>query len=206
MPPATVRSWVLGRHYPTRSGPKFFKPIVARPDTNIPLLSFVNLVECHVLSAIRRQHTVPLPSVRKALDYLTTHFASKHPLVEQKFETDGIDLFVERYGQLINVSKEGQTVMRGMIKTYLRRIERDQEGNVLRLFPFTRSHPAPGPKIIVIDPFVSFGKRTIVGTGIPTSIIADRYKTGESVDELAEDYGRQKLEIEEAIRSELQAA
>ena len=41
------------------------------------------------------------------------------------------------------------------------------------------------------------------GSGIPTTIIAERYKAGESVDELADDYGRKRLEIEEAIRCEL---
>ena len=38
---------------------------------------------------------------------------------------------------------------------------------------------------------------------IATAVIAERYKAGESVDQLAEDYGRNRLEIEEAIRCEL---
>ena len=47
------------------------------------------------------------------------------------------------------------------------------------------------------------GERVLVGTGIPTAIVAERYKAGESIDELAEDYGRSRNEIEEAIRCEL---
>jgi uncharacterized protein (DUF433 family) len=43
----------------------------------------------------------------------------------------------------------------------------------------------------------------LAGTGIPTAIVAERYKAGESIDELAEDYGRSRKEIEEAIRCEL---
>ncbi len=39
------------------------------------------------------------------------------------------------------------------------------------------------------------------GTGIPTAISSA--KAGESMDELAEDYGRSRNEIEEAIRCEL---
>ena len=56
---------------------------------------------------------------------------------------------------------------------------------------------------MVIDPRVSFGRPSIIGTGIPTSIIAERYKAGESVEDLADDYGLQPLQIQEAIRSEL---
>jgi uncharacterized protein (DUF433 family) len=56
---------------------------------------------------------------------------------------------------------------------------------------------------VVIDPRISFGRPVLAGSGIPTAVIADRYKAGESVDELADDYGRKRLEIEEAIRCEL---
>jgi uncharacterized protein (DUF433 family) len=50
---------------------------------------------------------------------------------------------------------------------------------------------------------VSFGRPVLAGTGIPTAVIAERYKAGESMDDLADDYGRRRLEIEEAIRCEL---
>jgi uncharacterized protein (DUF433 family) len=44
---------------------------------------------------------------------------------------------------------------------------------------------------------------TLVGTEIPTAVVAERYKAGESIDELAGDYGRSRKEIEEVIRCEL---
>jgi hypothetical protein len=53
IPIATLRSWVRGRHYPTEAGEKFFKPVIDLPDPNLASLSFVNLVEAHVLDAIR---------------------------------------------------------------------------------------------------------------------------------------------------------
>jgi len=84
--------------------------------------------ETHVLSAIRREHRVPLDRVRAAIDYLRKQFDSDHPLAEYVFETDGIDLFVDKYGQLINVSRHGQLEMKQLIAVYLRRIERDRSG------------------------------------------------------------------------------
>jgi uncharacterized protein (DUF433 family) len=203
-PRATVRSWVLGRPYPTKAGSKFFKPVVIVPDAAHRALSFINLVEVHVLDALRRDHHVPLDKIRVALEYLRNKFGSKHPLAEDRFATDGLDLFVQKYGQLINASRAGQLGMREILETYLRRVERDAQGVALRLYPFTRKRAPDEPRSVVIDPFISFGKPVLAGTGISTAIVAERYKAGESVGQLSADYGRSDLDIEEAIRCELE--
>ena len=204
IPVATLRSWVLGRYYPTESGPRFFEPIIDLPDQHRGVLSFINLVEAHVLAAIRRKHRLPLPQVRQALHYVEKQFPSKHPLADQRFETDGLNLFVQKWGQLINISQYGQLAIRRLLEAHLRRIERDRDGLPTRLYPFTRKFEPEEPRVVVIDPFVSFGRPVIVGTGIPTAVVAERYKAGETIDELAQDYGYQRLGIEEAIRCELQ--
>ena len=203
IPPATLRSWVAGRKYPTGSGPKFFTPVIELPDDARAGLSFVNLVEAHVLDAIRRHHQVPLNKIQQAIDYLRKQFSSKHPLAEQRFETDGLDLFVDKFGQLINVTQSGQIALRELLKAHLHRVEHDATGAAIRLYPFTRKRDVREPKVVVIDPQISYGRPVLVGTGIPTAVVAERYKAGESIDELAEDYGRQRKEIEEAIRCEL---
>jgi len=203
IPPATLRSWVAGRKYPTGSGPKFFSPIIQLPEDVRAGLSFVNLVEAHVLDAIRRHHQVPLTKIREAIHYLRKHFSSKHPLAEQRFQTDGIDLFIDKFGQLINVTQSGQLALRELLKAHLHRVEHDATGTVVRLYPFTRKCDLHEPKVVVIDPHISYGRPVLVGTGIPTAVVAERYKAGESIDELAEDYGRSRKEIEEAIRCEL---
>lgn len=43
----------------------------------------------------------------------------------------------------------------------------------------------------------------LTGTVIRTAIVAERHKAGGSVEELARDYNREHLDIEEAIRCEL---
>jgi uncharacterized protein (DUF433 family) len=204
LPRATLRSWVLGRHYPTRSGTGYFRPVIIPTESNPPILSFINLVEAHVLGAIRRQHKVPLPAVRKALRYVTQQFPSRHPLADQSFETDGLNLFVEKFGQLINVSSEGQLAIRAVLEAHLRRIERDPSGAPLRLYLFTRMAESEEPKSVVIDPFVSFGRPVLVGTSVPTSAVAERYKAGETIESLANDYDCPSLQIEEAIRCEFE--
>lgn len=204
MPQATLRSWVAGRSYPTATGAKQFRPIIEPADRKRLRLSFINLVEAHVLSALRREHReIRLPKIRQAIDYLHRHFSSRHPLADHQFETDGLDLFVQKYSKLINVTQEGQLAMREVLRAFLRRIVRDNKGAPVRLYLFTRRGEANEPQAVMVDPTISFGRPVLEGTGIPTEVLAQRYKAGDSLDELAEDYGRRKEEIEEAIRYEL---
>lgn len=208
IPLATLRSWIRGRSYPAGGTKKQFVPLIHLTKSSATSLSFMNLVEAHVLDAIRREHKIPMHKVRKALAYVKKHFNLEYPLAEQQFETDGLNLFIEDLTKTVSISEAGQLAMREMIQSYLKRIERDRKGLPIKLYPFTRkrSSDLDEPKLVVIDPAVSFGRPVIMGTGIPTNIIAERYKAGESNDELAKDYGCNRTQIEEAIRCELEIA
>jgi uncharacterized protein (DUF433 family) len=76
-------------------------------------------------------------------------------------------------------------------------------GVAARLYPFTRKEARDEPRAVVIDPRAGFGRPVLVGTGIPTAIVAERFKAGDQPDELAKDYRRDPSEILEAIRCEL---
>lgn len=208
IPETTLRSWVRGRRYPLRRSdlPGVFRAVIALPDEAKALLSFTNLVEAHVLDAIRREHGVRLKEVRDAIHYMQNRMRVEHPLAVRGMVTDGRDLFVRHYAQLVNVSRDGQLAMAGILDAYLRRVDWDEAGFAIRLYPFTRKRELEEPKSIVIDPEISFGKPVLVGTGVPTSTVAERYKAGESVEDLATDYDLKRDEIEEAIRCELRAA
>ena len=207
MPDGTLRSWVVGRWYPVAGQSKRSRPLIHLDDPQGQYLSFINLVEAHVLAAIRRRHGVKLPKVRTALDYVKGQFKIERPLIDQTFQTDGLDLFVERYGDLINASREGQQAMKEIISVYLKRIERDAKGLPIKLYPFTRDTESDAarksdPRVVVMNPAVSFGRPVIAGTGIPVSSIYERYKAGDSVANLAQDFNLETGAIEEAIRCE----
>ena len=53
---------------------------------------------------------------------------------------------------------------------------------------------------------MEFGRPVLKLSAVPTAVIADRYKAGESIAALADDYGEEPLNIEEAVRCELQPA
>src|SRR5271156_6157983 len=80
MPEGTLRSWVVGRLYPVAGATKRSRPLIHLNDPTDQYLSFINLVESHVLAAIRRRHGVKLPKVRTALDYVKRQFKIERPL------------------------------------------------------------------------------------------------------------------------------
>ncbi len=161
------------------------------------------MVELHVLNAIRRYHKVPLEKVRQGVAYLQNSYGMEHPLAYKKLYTDGIDLFIEHLGNLVNASRSGQLVIPEIVQIYLKRIEWDEADNPVKLYPFTRTKETELPRLIVINPTVFFGKPVLEGTGIPTNILALRYAAGDSIEELAVDYDCDRLKVEEAIRYEL---
>lgn len=198
IPLSTTRAWLLGQGS--------FAPVVEIADRAGKSLSFVNLVELHVLAAIRRKHRISLQRVRPAVEFVQERLKVRHPLANAGMLTDGTDLLVEWCGRVLNVSKRGQIEMRELLEAYLDRVERDDAGRATRLYPFSRKDVLEDPRSIVIDPRLEFGRPCLAGTGVPTAEIADRYKAGESWESLAEDYGRPREQIEEAIRYELPSA
>lgn len=207
MPTATLRSWVIGRMYPVAGGTRLFRPVIAIADKERKRLSFINLVEAHVLNAIRRTHHIALPKVRSALDYLRRQLGSPRPLIDRQFTTDNVNLFIDYYGRLMNITEPGQYAMREVLSEHLKLIRRDPQGIPKRLFLFpARAERRDREPPIMIDPRISFGRPVLVGTGISTTALTQRFEAGESMDELAEDYGRPRAQIEEAIRFERHAA
>jgi uncharacterized protein (DUF433 family) len=209
LPAATLKAWSFGQAYRSHSGVKRrFQPVIAPADRKKRLLSFANLCELHVLSAIRRNHKIPLPKVRASLDYVKEQLGSDRPLLDRDFRTNGIDLFVQHASKLLNVSQQGQQALRGEFELALARIERDKQGAPIRLFPFSRSLTSERqqPKTVVIDPRLAFGRPVLARIAVPTEIISDRFNAGDSIPELAQDYRVGEEEIAEALRFEQRRA
>jgi uncharacterized protein (DUF433 family) len=206
LPVSTLRSWVLGQNYRVGDQPKFFKPVIEIADRKNRQLSFINLVEAFVLTGIRRQHEIPLPKVRKAVDYLRRTFDSRRPLSDEQFETDGVDLFVEKMGSLIGATQEGQIQMRDVIRDRLERVRRDPKGIPEKIVLFPARPDTKGSADVVIDPRLSFGRPVLDRLGVRTAILAERFDAGDSIETLAREYEAPPEAIQNAIRCERRAA
>jgi uncharacterized protein (DUF433 family) len=193
--PATLRSWVIGRSYPRGSGTGYFKPLIQLPDQELRLLSFNNFIEAYVLRSLRQEHGVSIKAVRTALDYAQSEFNIPRLLLSHDLLTAAGDLFLQRYGELINLSRSGQLALRKMLQAHLQRIDWDSKLPV-RLYPFIDFDVK---RLIAIDPAIKFGRPVIIRKGISTSIIVDRIDAGETPEAVADDYGLDGNEVEMAI-------
>lgn len=197
LPLATTARWVA-----PQTG------LLVRPE-DATALSFLNLVELHVLAAIRHLYQLPLAKVRHAVQYVRREFGTDHPLAERQFETDGVDLFIRELDVLINASRHGQVAMRELVAAYLKRVERDATGFPLRLYPLyqatadTAAEVRRAPTLIAVDPAISFGRPMLANSGIPVDIIVSRYRAGDSIRDLMADYQLPEEAVEEALRYEL---
>jgi uncharacterized protein (DUF433 family) len=204
LPTRTLQDWIYGRHYLAEGRRKFFRPLIEIPVRRKPFLSFVNLVEAYVLGALRREHDVPMWKVRRALDYVQKHFQRRHPLAYKWFQTDGVDVFVERYGSIIDVGSSGQLAIADLLRNRLRRIEHDADGIAARVYLFTRRcapHEEAGePRLVVVDPLRGFGQPVVEGTGIPVTAIAERFDAGDKMEDLVADYRLEPSQVLEAVR------
>ena len=96
--------------------------------------------------------------------------------------------------------------MKQVLAAAMVRVRWDDSGYPIRLFPYTRNGTDNTVDLIMIDPGISGGRAVITGTRIAVEVVAERYKVGESINELARDYGVKREGIEEAIRCELPIA
>jgi uncharacterized protein (DUF433 family) len=204
MPVATLRTWVAGRQYPTRGGPRDFVPLITLPHPRTLVLSYINLVEAHVLRCMRFGHRIKLRKVRAGIDYLREEFRSPHPLATHDFLTDGLDLLVTQFDQLINVSKYGQMALRDVLEAFLLRIEREDSGFPITLYPlpsYERIDQAAGqPRPVAVSPWVAFGQPVVPKSGVKAEALFSRWTAGETISELSEDYALEPNKLEAAIQ------
>jgi uncharacterized protein (DUF433 family) len=192
IPVTTLLAWTQGQNYITQKGVRrTFRPLITLADPKDRLLSFYNLVEAHILRSTT-ERGVPLTNIRKALDYVHKGTPGNHPLLTNDFETSGKELFIKHLGATINATAHGQRDMREILEKYLVLVPRDAYGLPLKVFPINSRR-------LAIDPLFSSGKPIVRDKGVAASVLWGRKTSGESIPEIAKDYGLTDIEVREAI-------
>jgi uncharacterized protein (DUF433 family) len=196
VPRSTLATWVRGQrvHGKTRM------QRLIEVERTTGLLSFNNLAEAYVLASLTRRFELPMQRVRNALRFV----GGIRPLLTTPFHTDGRGIFVEQFGNLIDATQGGQAAIREVVESSLQRVDVDEKQLPLRLYPWRREPTEP--RIIALDPRRAFGKPTVVGSSVQSETIIDRHRAGDSVAQLAADYGLSGDVIEGVLRWGLDAA
>ena len=164
------------------------------------MLSFVNLVEGHVIKGLTSKG-FKTAKIRAAVEYAQRRENLAHPLVSQHLETAIGSLFIRRNGKYVNISGGGQFEISAFLHSYLERIDYENS-QAIRFFPVVGRKQS---KNIVVTPEVRFGKPMLVSKGITTHIIAKRAHDGETMKAISESYGLTEAEVGEAVTFEAAA-
>src|SRR5262249_22824767 len=153
----------------------------------------------HVLRSLRTEHGVPVKALRSALTYAERELGIERLLLRPELRTDAGKVFLDHYGELIELSASGQLAMRQLFDEHLKRIEWDSSKAPVRLYPFLSAAAPSDARPVVIDPRIAFGRPVVARKAITTAMIAARIDAGESVADIASDYDLAPPEIEQAI-------
>ena len=190
IPVSTLRAWTRGQ--------EGFNPVF-KPASEQGL-SYFNLIEAQVLRAIRKIHKISMPNVRKALDIAEGEYGKTRLFIDREFRFGAFGLFIEQYSKLISLTQSSQETLYNLLKDYLDRVEYDKQGFPKMFFPSLETEP--DERLILINPFVSFGRATVVTRSISTDAIVARIEAGEEKEFVSQDYGIPEEEIEAAIEYE----
>lgn len=200
---STLRTWFFGRKYETAAGRSLFEPLI-RPASEGPrLLSFNNLIEAHMLLALRRVHDVPMSAVREAVGVAAERLGVARLFLLDSLETAFGEVFIEHYGRVVHLRRTQQIALRDYFEAHLQRVTLDELSAPKEFFPFLRAstvfHGENGDRPISINPRLGFGQPVVAGTGVQTAVITERVNAGEDEESVASDYGMTRAQVRAAI-------
>lgn len=204
MPPSTLANWAKGytHRFPGRATVEK-GPVITSVEPELrqgPSIPFVGLVEAMVVQAFRRTQ-LPLQRIRRALDVLSEQGELHNALASRQLFTDGAEVLYDYAtgvgdGQLrlLTVVSSGQRVFHEVIGDYLKRIHFDDD-----LWATEIVVPVTAREILRVRPDVASGDPLFIHGGAPLSAVQSRYRAGEPVWSIAEDYGVPVDDVSEAL-------
>lgn len=163
-------------------------------------LSYMQLIEVGVVAAMRSQG-VKLKAIRDTRAYASDILKSEYPFAEYKFKKDGKHLILE-YEQidekvkdkLLYTSRGGQLGWKEILGQRLEEFEYENEKIAIKW------HVAGRKSSVIIDPRISFGSPNVHGCA--TWAIVGRWNAGESIADIAEDFGLEQESVVDALKFE----
>lgn len=212
--PARVTSWVRGYRYawgPKERRRRGEQPAVIK--TDIPTIegsvsvSFLELVELFVVKQFRDKG-IPLQTVRVAWNHAARTFETLHPFADRRVFTDGGRIFMalredDLAPDVLEVSDRRmpfQIIAGPIFRHSFKEIEFDEHTDLARRWwPQGRQLP------IVLDPAIAFGAPVVLGTRVPTAIIA-RYAETRATKVVAEAFELPSEQVKAAVEFESRLA
>ncbi len=159
-----------------------------------PSVPFVGLVEAQVI-VLLRECGVPMQRIRPALVRLEKENGLEHALASEKLCTDGVEVLYElgEGNPKLIVVRNNQWMLHEVVEDFLKKIKYSEDGyaNRIQLVKYKEAE-------VVVDPTMSFGQPIFATSGVRVQDVVERLRTGEPMEEVAEDFHTPRSHIEEA--------
>jgi uncharacterized protein (DUF433 family) len=197
--PGTAKRWIDGYTVGGRS----YSPIVRESKTNVEDVTWGEFVETRFLGMYRKKHDVPMQRMRPAVERLRELLNVKYPLAHsQPFIGANRELVISVQSELslenplkLWVVRSGQYILADPAQQFYDSVQFDDLGGyVTQIWP-------EDDKIVEINPLKQFGSPVV--RAVPTSVLSELMRAGDSIEMIAELYELGQREVEAAMRYEL---
>ena len=197
----TLRTWFRGRPARVTKDGAFrtdaVKPVLPTDAGAREPLSFIDLIEAHVLLSLRKSYKFPLRKVKTAMDFLAASNKNLMLLAHKDFFYDYGNLYLGIEDKLLSLTEQGQMADKTILKEGLEQIEYGPDGFADEFFPRIGNAPQ---RAFAVNPAINYGHISIVRLRVGADVLASRFLAGEKMSDIAEDYGATPEEIVDAIR------
>lgn len=146
--------------------------------------------------------------IRPAVEILASEIGAEHALASKRLYTDGAEVLYDYATRRqdhdlleLTVVRTGQKQFTELVREYLRRITYGDDGWVSKVELPTYEHAR-----VVVNPRRGFGFPLLVHGGARVEDLVDRFKAGDSLADIADDFGVPEPEVEDVIRVATRAA
>ena len=198
--PGTGRRWLEGY----QRGGVFYEPVLRDSATAQDFVTWGEMVEARLLAEFRDHH-VSLQRLRPAVLLLRSEFGP-YPLAHARpfLEVAGREL-VRKVQDEVSLARQLQLVVVRNNQTMLDiEAERFTESVTYKSGIAIAFRPSVRTPSVAIDPTRSFGQPSV--RSVKTEVLAEDYRSGETVGSLADLYDLTIEQVEQAIRFELIAS
>jgi uncharacterized protein (DUF433 family) len=192
----TSRRWLKGYSFWYEGERRTMPPVTWTPEPK-EAVSFVDLMEVAMIDKLRKKD-FSFKQIRKINVTARFYLKTPRPLVTERFRVMGREIFVdEGFGILLNVGRgAGMQAWDEVLDPFLHTVE--YEGEIVR-----RWWPLGKGAEVLVDPDFGFGLPVVEGVGVRTEIIAERYRAGDSAEEIVYDFDVTPKQINDALRWEM---
>ncbi|MFN0073814.1 MAG: DUF433 domain-containing protein [Chloroflexota bacterium] len=195
----TARRWLAGYDYRAANGSAAHQPPVSPRTEESEAVSFVDLVEVVAIGGLKREG-FSLKAIRQIVSNCQEIFQIERPLITLRFKVGGREVFVQSETALVEVGRrKREQAWDEILGPFLESLD-------YRFDLVSRWWPRGREANVVIDPEYSFGLPVIEGSGVRTEIIVERFKAGDSCQEIAKDFSLTATDVERALQFEVALA